>query len=641
MQRFWNLTGLLFTTITGTVFGDIITNTNQVTHETVIVVTASRVNTLLETTPELMKVISRKTIEETRPYKTGELIEYTTGTGTATGTGSGQPKRTVVSLNGLPAHYTMVLVDGVPLLTEHIHTGQNIEMVPAESIERIEIMRGAASAQYGSDAIGGVVNIITRKAIDHPDGNIGMTIGSHNTYENFLSLRTPLAKGVGLSSFINWEKSDGQPLLKPAHRIGNVGYENLTFFNRIDAEIGEDTRTFVAFNGALNKMEWNDDWANSRLLTPSAGLDQQLTPDLLLSTRISYSDWDAEVSDERNRLVKPETYLRWEALENHTLMTGGDYRYNSFERTGLDAPAQQAFGLFMQDEWNALEDLYITTALRYDKTENIEGALSPKIAALWLPVERVALRASIARGFHAPTLQELYEEGYGHGGTAYRFGNPDLKPEYSTAYMLGLEIEPMDKLQLMLNLFYTDFQDMIVPVYQGPWSVDPSKDVWERTNIQDAEVYGWDAGFLYQFTSQFYLEGGCTYTDNRNKETGRNLPYSPGISTHSRAVLTSQVHGHDVTAFLGLRSAFNREAWDWKPAAGTSSTNPDGLTYELEDYYTFDAGITIGITKYLDMFAKVENLLGRDIENLDDSYTVLDGAPFFRVGFKYNFLHGE
>ena len=67
-------------------------------------------------------------------------------------------------------NYTLVMINGVPLLTDHMHTGQNIEMIPPESIERIEIMRGAASAQYGADAIGGIVNIITHKKTDKASG---------------------------------------------------------------------------------------------------------------------------------------------------------------------------------------------------------------------------------------------------------------------------------------------------------------------------------------------------------------------------------------------------------------------------------------------------------------------------------------
>ncbi len=86
--------------------------------------------------------------------------------------------------------------------------------------------------------------------------------------------------------------------------------------------------------------------------------------------------------------------------------------------------------------------------------------------------DRTRVRASIGRGYRAPTLQDLYEEGYGHGGTAYRFGNPDLDPEFSTTYTLGLETEPTDVWQFLAYGFCSDLDDMIVPVYEGAWDKD-------------------------------------------------------------------------------------------------------------------------------------------------------------------------
>ncbi|MCF7848004.1 MAG: TonB-dependent receptor, partial [Kiritimatiellales bacterium] len=543
-----------------------------------IVISASRCETLLQASADMVQVVDRRDIEESHPFKTGEALEYAPGIGTSTGTGSGLPKRTVVSLNGLPPNYTLVLLDGVPLVTEHIHTGQNIEFIPPESIGSIEIMRGSASAQYGSDAIGGVVNIITRRSTDQPGGSVGMSVGSYDTYSSHFSVLSPLSDGVRISSFLNFEKSDGLPLLAPAHRIGQTGYERLNFYNRIDMDLSASTRAYLWLNGVKNEMEWRGDLTDSLLLTPVAGIVQQLNPDLSLSAQVSYSDWNADLNEERNKLLKPEAYLSWDASDAHTLMVGGDYRYNTFERVSVDAPDQYGYGLFVQDEWSAFDTLSVMTAVRYDEVEDIEGAVSPKISVLWLPVDRVGLRASVGRGFHAPTLQELYEEGYGHGGSAYRFGNPDLDPEYSTTYMVGLELEPVDALQLMVNGFYTDFKDMIVPVYQGPWVMDPTIDVWERTNIKNAEVYGADVSFRLQLSSLFRLDGGYTYSDNEDQDTGHQLPYSPGSTTYGKLVFTERIKGVDVTAFAGIRAAFNREAWNWKPVAGVPPGNPDGLT---------------------------------------------------------------
>jgi len=217
------------------------------------------------------------------------------------------------------------------------------------------------------------------------------------------------------------------------------------------------------------------------------------------------------------------------------------------------------------------------TALRYDNVEGVKGVVSPKASLLISPSLPLRLRGSVARGFHAPTPQELLEEGYGHGGRAMRFGNPDLEPEYSTTYGLGLEVFPGRPFQLMLYAHYSDIDGMIVPVYEGPWTEDPSlgpgeeptKDIWRRTNIEHARIYGGEIKARYAFSRCLRVEGAYSITDTADDESGRQLPYHPGSTLSVKAVgaiqLARQWKG---SAFVGLQAAFARSAWSWKPAPG-------------------------------------------------------------------------
>ncbi|MFW6275891.1 MAG: TonB-dependent receptor plug domain-containing protein [bacterium] len=166
-----------------------------------VIITASRNSKLLKKSPEVVQVIDSKDVEQLNVRSTGEILEYLTGVNIETGTGSGSPKRSIVSLDGFPAKHTLVMVDGVIMLTEHIHSGQNIDIVPPENIERIEVIKGAASAQYGSDAMGGVVNIITKKASNEPSSSISFSGGSYETYDGAISVRTPVNEQVSISSF--------------------------------------------------------------------------------------------------------------------------------------------------------------------------------------------------------------------------------------------------------------------------------------------------------------------------------------------------------------------------------------------------------------------------------------------------------
>ena len=122
-----------------------------------IVVTASRRITLLKDTPDMTLVTPASEIRAIGAQSVSDVLEYMPGVSTEGGTGSGQPFKKTVSINGMPAVYSIVMVDGARLLSSHFHTGANVNMVPPENIERIEVLKGAASAQYGTDGLGGVV----------------------------------------------------------------------------------------------------------------------------------------------------------------------------------------------------------------------------------------------------------------------------------------------------------------------------------------------------------------------------------------------------------------------------------------------------------------------------------------------------
>jgi len=141
------------------------------------------------------------------------------------------------------------------LIIDYIHTGQNYEFIPPEAVGSIEVMRGSASAHYGSDAIGGVVNIQTHRSKDRlVDGSVGTSIGRHDTYAGLFSILSPLSDSAQMTSFLNIEKSEGILLVKSVHRIGQTGYRRLNFFDSIDMALSATTRVYVWFNGVRNEM---------------------------------------------------------------------------------------------------------------------------------------------------------------------------------------------------------------------------------------------------------------------------------------------------------------------------------------------------------------------------------------------------
>ncbi|MCF7827074.1 MAG: TonB-dependent receptor [Candidatus Marinimicrobia bacterium] len=606
-----------------------------------VVVTGSRNPRLLSKTPEVMHVVTAHEIEELNVSSTGEILEYLTGVNIESGTGSGYPQRSIVSLDAFPANYTLVMVDGIRLLTEHMHTGQNIDIIPPENIERIEVIKGAASAQYGSDAMGGIVNIITKKAEHRVESSVGLSVSSYETYNSTISLRAPVNKNVSLSTFSSYEQSAGIPILAPAHRVGQMGYNKFSTMNHLNWDISARSSLSSNLYFAQNSMQFRGDNLHGRMLLSSIDYNHQLDEHLYGTARLKYSHWDAEQSTENNGYFNSEVYFNWEGIKNNITTFGVDYRSMNFERAAVLEKSQDGMGAFLQNEIE-LDRMSFLLALRFDKVDDLKTIIAPKTAVMLQVNEKLRLRASFGRGFHAPSLMELYEEGYGHSGRSYRFGNPGLQPEYSLTSTFSVEYLPVENLQFLVHSYYNTISDMITPIYGGIWEENPDSttiiDKWVRTNIHEAEIYGLETTIRYFLDDHFLLEGGYNYAENQNRSTGGQLPYYPGESFFSKLIFRYNLTSwHHLSSFISWRATKNRSAWNWMPESSEDYENPDGLVTALKDYQLLNIGFKLTYRGKYSYFVNAGNLLAQDIQKLDDSFTEIDGEATWKVGFLINF----
>jgi len=595
-----------------------------------ITVTATRRETLLSDTAEVFQIITSSEIAEINPGDTGKLLEYVTGADVKTGTGSGLPNRSVIGLNGLPPKYTLVLIDGVRLLGEHVHTGRNIERIPPQNIERIEIMRGAAAAQYGTDAIGGVVNIVTKKCGTKESGSAYASAASYDTYAGGISWYKPISKDLRFSISFNREQSNGREIEAPAHRIGNMGYEDNNVLARLDYKPSDSSRLYSWVNASDLKMDWLGEEEDAYLFTTASGWDQRLSQKLNMHSKFAFSVWDSDVANERHELLQPEGWINWDASESHFITAGIDYKRREFERNAVtNAPAQETYGVFVKDDWKWSGQTTFSPSLRYDDVEGSDSALSPKLSLLYSPDLPARLRASFSRGYHAPTPQEQYEVAAGHGGPHLRFGNKKLDPEYSTTYGLGLELFPGEKIDLMIYGYYSNIDDMIVPIYEGPWSVDPEKNVWRRQNVDSVEIYGGEIEARFRLTRNMRIDTGYSFSSQEGTKNDKHLEYDPGSSAYIKGVAHTPVSKNlRATTFLGLKTEFDRSAWSWQTEGRDPRT-------ELDDYQDLSAGISLKYKGSKEIFFNGHNLLGQNIEALDDVLTRFEDDPIFRMGVRY------
>ncbi|MBN1755668.1 TonB-dependent receptor [bacterium] len=609
-----------------------------------VVVTATRRPTLLENSPELTMVIPQTELTITAPQMISEALDYLPGVNTEGGTGSGQPFKRNISIDGLPSQYCMVLMNGARVVSSHYHTGSNVNVVPPEIIDRIELVKGAASAQYGSDGMGGVINIITKRGSTSPKMLFTSYGGSQNSFHTSLSVSGPVGDRIRHSIFSSWEQSDGTPIIEPVFREGQLDYSLFHLLDRVDAELGTKLSLGAQMFYLSSSYPYKgDDPYHSWLITPLLDLGYRINTNFTLNASGYYAGWQSERNAEINEIAEPEISLGFNGLKNNYLLVGGEFIYNNFRRLAVMENDRRAFGVFFQDEWQPISKLSLLAAVRMDKVADIEAVFTPKLTMMFEPAYSVKLRVSLGRGFRAPSLQDLNETLYGHG-THVRAGNPDLKPEYSTGLTGGIELNPSANLSLMANGYYTALTDMITPIDHGlenpydyfspeempHWDTEDSLVyIYRRENVHKASIYGGELKLLWNFFRNFYLEGAFNYTHNKNEDTGESLPYYPGMSFSGKLYGDQSINPWlRLGGFVGINAVSGRKIWKF--------VENGEQKIELDDYQKLEAGLNITIKERYQLFCNATNLLKQEIHSYEDVEMVLEGIPQFYAGLKIN-----
>ncbi len=606
-----------------------------------IVITATRRAQLLEQTPDVTIVQTIDEIRSMGAVQVNDIIEYMSGISSIGGTGSGQPFKRTISINGMPAYYSLILLDGMRVLSSHIHTGANVNIVPPEHIERIELVKGAMSAQYGTDGIGGVLNIITRKGSDKTTMSFSSYGGSRKTFHNGLSITGSIGKNMKHSFFSSWEQSDGMPIIEPVFRKNKLSYTIFHLMDQIDAEISDNFKAGLSIHYMNTETPYRQEPKTSTLFTPSLNLEYRITNDITILGSGYYSKWNSQSNGELNEILSPELIVDIGGWTNHNLLLGTEFMYRNFSRTRVSEHDQRAFGVFMQDEISISSAWRLLAAIRMDKVENIDPVVSPKLSILYRMNENLSFRTSIGSGFRAPTVQDLHETLYSHPGDIhYRAGNPDLEPEYSKTLIAGIDWNLTDKFSLILNGYYYAINNMITPVDHGledptlyfpseeiPFVTDSLVYIYRRENIHKGMIYGAEIKMLWNLSSGYSFEGGFSLTHNTNKDTGESLPYYPGkslsIKIKGKQYLTQDLA---ISGFIGLNATIGRKIWRYKHDAEQQ--------INLNDYQKLDAGLSLHFHNGYELFINIDNLLNQEIHLYEDVDFVIEGKSLIRAGLR-------
>lgn len=416
-----------------------------------VVVTGTRTPKLLKDVPIVTRVISERDIKRVDATNIGDLlqtelpgIEFTYS----------MNQQTSLNMSGFGGNSVLFLVDGERLAGE---TLDNVDYsrLNMDNVGRIEIVKGAASSLYGSNAVGGVVNIISREAEEPWSVNVNSRYGAHNelryggsvglnqgrfnsmTNVQFTSIDAiDLSKGTDNPDVGDYSTIYGNSTLNIKERLVFTAADNLKFtaragyfFRERDASESIKDR-YRSFSGGL---KGNYDISDSDDLELSYVFDQYDKSDYLVPT-------DRDVRDYSNVQHTLRTLYNHTFNSRHILTVGGDYMrdYLLSYQFSDGTHKQYTADAFAQFDWNPHKKFNVIAGLRFDYFSEASLAhLSPKIGLMY-KVGNCSLRGSYAGGFRAPTLKEMYMDFY-MGNIFMIYGNPDLKAESSHNFSLSAE----------------------------------------------------------------------------------------------------------------------------------------------------------------------------------------------------------
>ena len=544
-----------------------------------VVVTATRTQEEVKAVPQTVEVITKEDIEQLGATDVYSALRLAANVDV---TSAGMAGHNVM-IRGMSTNHTLILIDGKRFAGEDTSATQNVYALgrlSLSNIERIEIVRGSASAQYGSDALGGVINIITKKS-KKPSVMVGISTGSESI-NNYYHI--DFGKQGNFSSTFDMRFSDVRKNMKAGDEGSNY-YGPIQDFNfagtwdlgndkEIDLTLGyynEHTKADYAdkytstgvFQTSKDKKEWYDYRRYDYSLGYSGKTDNS---DYMIRTFYSRLDNENNLYNYRDNFPGPmenilgsmypkydwdkSTYTLWgiegkntvQLSDNHLLTFGGEYRQNKVEGTRLSdggdnvhQVSQSGNGIvsnkyysdkeintwagYIQDEWQVNDKLLVIPSVRYDHDSSFGGEVTPKIGATYFISDNSRIKANWGKGFKAPTISELYmamHRAMG-GQTVNVYGNPDLKPEKSTSWDISFEAEKDNNFG-KLTYFNNDVKNLITTKQIGSSYYDQS-----YVNVDEAEIDGVEMEIGRNLDDKWTIKATSNWLDATDKVSGDRL----------------------------------------------------------------------------------------------------------------------
>lgn len=598
-----------------------------------VVVTASGFEQAVEDAPASITVIPRQELEKKAYKDVTDALKDVPGV-VVTGGGSTSD----ISIRGMGASYTMILVDGKRQNSRETRPnsdGPGIEqgwLPPISAINRIEVVRGPMSSLYGSDAMGGVVNIITRKVPKAWSGELRLettqqaSSQSGDMYQGGFYLGGAIKEDVlGLQVYGQKSRRNEDKFLKGFNKQD-------TSSGTVKLSLSPNQSHDLVFEASYTEQE------RSATKGKSANADSFSDYDKTLYALTHTGRWGVGTST---------TYLQVEEIDNpgrqmnikntefnsqitmplgggrHLTTVGVSYKNEDLLDNGnkLGQLERYQWALFAENEWSMSDSFALTTGLRMNKDENYGTHWTPRVYGVWKATELLSVKGGISSGFKAPGLRNSAGQLTGGGGDpAWIIGNPNLKPEKSVSQEVGVVWDNRQNFNASVMLFNTDFKDKITEirscsdtgsngssivtgncVYNGT----TYKFLSDRINVDKANMRGLEATATWAIQDGLRLTSNYTYT--RSKQKSGNFAGQP-LNKMPKHMLNATLDWK-ASSQLGVwsRVNFRSKTSDYLSRTSMAKGTPS---------FTFvDVGVNYALRKNLKLGAGVYNLLDKQVDN--------------------------
>ena len=596
-----------------------------------VVVTATKTELTQKENPRSVEVITKEDIQNTGAISVRDALRTATNIDIVSVNHGGGEN---ISIRGGDTDGVLILVNGRRVAGENYFMSQGsnayaLDRLNLSNVDHIEILRGPASAIYGSGAMSGVINIITKKS-EKPEFSVGVATGTNEMsnyyhYDTGKNGKVSVNFDVNFSKLRNIDSKAGKNLLhgpKQAYNL-NLDYEmdennNLNLMlDYAKDNLETRMRDFSVSSSAPDDLKYPITSFTSERKTIALTYDgKNSNSDYSLSASYSQLNRDPYAADTPG--TNEKKYKSWNieardtirTSDNNKLIFGGEYRGNKASIYSDDNTVKNTdqYSLYLYDEYRVDNKLLLTPAIRYDYHKSFGSHTSPNLGATYFISDKSRFKANYGTSYRAPSVDELYGA-FTHGGIwggMAIVGNPDLKPEKSKGWEISYEQEFGDTTSAKLTYFDNKKEDAISYKIE----MAPPSQMGKFYNIDSTSSKGVEFEIKHDFGKGFTLVGNYNWLDSVDDTTGERLNYNARNTYMAKLMWTEPI-----------KKEWNITAWNkWYTDYhdGSTDSNTD-FQYDSDTVYsvnTFNFTVTKRWGDKYRVFAGIDNVFNKDLSDM-------------------------